>query len=110
MKYIAVTGVVFSGCAIQTPVFDSEHERAGFVITKPPMQVSFRGDVTDETRLLALEAIDKMMVVKHIDYKFNENHNVRLNSIDGKTDNIDVNLHESTTNEVAKEVATEGLI
>ena len=51
-----------------------------------------------------------MLKVPHVDYKFNENHNVRLNSIDGKSDSVNINLHESTTNEVAKEVATEGMI
>ena len=110
MKYLSLSALLFSGCAFESPVLDAQHERSGFVITKPPMQVSFRGDVTEETRIFALDMVDKMKDVEHIDYRFNENHNVRLNSIDGKSDSVNINLHESTTNEVAKEVATEGMI
>ena len=61
--------------------------------------------------------LDKGMMQSLIAEKYNVSRALitlikqeRLNSIDGKTDNIDVNLHESTTNQVAKEVATEGMM
>ena len=44
----------------------------------------------------ALAMVDKMKDVAHIDYSFNENHKVMLNSIDAKSDNVNINLHEST--------------
>ena len=82
------------------------------------MQVSFRGDVTEETRAFALEMVDKMKDVPHVDYRFNENHKVMLNSIDAKSDNVNINLHESTavdkgvgsTTEVLQAEATGGML
>ena len=89
--------VLLHGCAFESPVLDSQNDRAGFVITKPPMQISYRGDMTPEAQAFTLKVLREFKSVPYRDYKFNENHNVRLNSIDVKTDKADINLHESTT-------------
>ena len=88
--------VLLHGCAFESPVLDSQNDRAGFVITKPPMQISYRGDITPEAQAFTLKVIREMKVIPYKDYKFNENHNVRLNSIDAKSDKADINLHEHT--------------
>ena len=89
--------LLLQGCAFQSPVLDSENDRAGFVITKPPMQISYRGDMTPEAQKFTLQVIRELKAVPYRDYKFNENHNVRLNSIDAKSDKVNINLHENTT-------------
>ncbi len=72
--------------------------RGGFVLTKPPIQVSFRGAYT-ETHMRHLEKlVEQISKVPFEDYTFLENHNIRLNSIDGKSDDINVKLIENTTN------------
>ena len=82
------------------------------------MQVSFRGDVTPETRAFALEMVHALKDIPHVDYQFNENHKVMLNSIDAKSDNVNINLHESTavdkgvgsTTEVLQAETTGGML
>jgi len=77
--------------------------RGGFVLTKPPIQISFRGAYT-ETNMRHLEKlVEQISKVPFEDYKFLENHNIRLNSIDGKSDNINVQLIENTTNVLKNE-------
>ena len=76
---------------------DIEEPRAGFVITRPPVQIAYRGDVSPEAEAFTLRILKQMQTEKATTYKFNENTNVRLNSIDGKADNINVNLHEHTS-------------
>ena len=94
---------LFQGCAFQSALVDSENDRAGFVVTKPPMQISYRGDMTPEAQAFTLEVVKLMSVVPFKDYKFNENHNVRLNSIDAKSDDVTINLHESAANTASTE-------
>ena len=89
--------LLLNGCAFESPVLDSQNDRAGFVITKPPMQISYRGDMTPEAQAFTLKVIGELKSVPYHEYHFNENHNVRLNSVDVKTDKADINLHESTT-------------
>ncbi len=96
IKCTMIVAVLLNGCAMQTPLIDTENERGGFVVTKPPIQVTYRGDISEIQHKHMLEVIDRVARLPFKDYKFNENHNVRLNSIDGKADNIDVNLHEVT--------------
>ena len=86
--------VILQGCAFQSPIMDIEEPRAGFVITRPPVQIAYRGDVSPEAEAFTLRILRQMQTEKSTTYKFNENTNVRLNSIDGKADNINVNLHE----------------
>jgi len=88
--------VLLHGCAFESPVLDSQNDRAGFVITKPPMQISYRGDMTPEAQKFTLDVIRELKGIPYKDYKFNENHNVRLNSVDAKSDKADINLHEHT--------------
>ena len=96
--YILTFIVLLHGCAFESPVLDSQNDRAGFVITKPPMQISYRGDITPEARTFTLQVIREMKGLPFKDYAFNENHNVRLNSIDAKSDSVNIDLHESTVN------------
>ena len=98
-KIILVFMVFLNGCAFQSPILDMEEERAGFVITRPPVQISYRGDVSPESQAFALNVLKQLQSEKTNNYHFNENTNVRLNSIDGKSDNINVNLHEISSNE-----------
>ncbi len=72
--------------------------RGGFVITKPPIQVSFRGAYTEIHMKHLEKLVEQISKVPFENYEFLENHNIRLNSIDGKSDNINVQLIESTTN------------
>ncbi len=72
--------------------------RGGFVITKPPIQVSFRGAYTEINMKHLEKLVEEISKVPYENYIFRENHNIRLNSIDGKSDNINVQLIESTTN------------
>ena len=72
--------------------------RGGFVITKPPIQVSFRGAYTEIHMRHLEKLVEEVAKVPYENYIFRENHNIRLNSIDGKSDNINVQLIESTTN------------
>ncbi len=95
---------LLNGCAMQSGLFDIEPNRGGFVITKPPVQMVYRGDFTPESQDFALRALKEMEKIPYQDYKFNENTNVRLNSISGKSDNIDVNMHEVTTQKEEKTV------
>jgi hypothetical protein len=88
--------LALNGCAVQSLLIDTEPERAGFVITKPPVQISYRGDVTPEAQEFALRVLESVKKVPYRNYRFNENVNVRLNSIDAKTDKADINLHETT--------------
>ena len=101
MRKATITALLFvlflQGCAFQSFLFDTEEARAGFVITRPPVQISYRGDVSKESQAFALNMLHEMQSEKTNDYKFNENTNARLNSIDGKSDNINVILHEATT-------------
>jgi hypothetical protein len=101
-KLILTMILLLHGCAVQTPLFDTEPERAGFVITKPPVQISYRGDISPESQAFALDVLKEMQKFPYKDYKFNENHNVRLNTIDAKTDKADINLHESTSSGIPK--------
>jgi len=96
MKYLSLSVFIFSGCAMQSPLIDTENERGGFVIVKPPIQVTYRGDISEIQHKHMLEVIDKVKTIPYRNYQFNENHNVRLNSIDGKSDDIEINLHETT--------------
>ena len=91
--------VLLHGCAFESPVLDSQNDRAGFVITKPPLQISYRGDMTPEARAFTLQILREAKTVPYKDYHFNENHNVRLNSIDAKSDDVTINLHEITKGE-----------
>ncbi len=92
---ISILGL--QGCAFQSAFVDVEEARAGFVITRPPVQISYRGDVSQESQAFALNVLKQLQSERTNMYKFNENTNVRLNSIDGKSDKININLHESTT-------------
>ena len=93
-----IASFTLTGCgAFQSLLFDSEPYRAGFVITKPPIQISYRGDMTPEAKEFTLKVLESVKAVPYKDYKFNENHNVRLNSVDAKSDKADINLHETTT-------------
>ncbi len=74
-----------------------EASRGGFVITKPPIQVSFRGAYTDMNMRHLEKLVKEISEIPFVDYTFLENHNIRLNSIDGKTDEVNVQLIESTT-------------
>ena len=94
--------IALNGCSFQSPVLDSENERAGFVITAPPMQISYRGDMTPEAHAFTLHALAIMKDVEFKDYKFNTDHNIRLNSIDAKADNVSINLHEYSDNNNTK--------
>ena len=96
--------LITTGCSFQSPVLDSENERAGFVITKPPMQISYRGDMTPEAQAFTLQVIRELKGVPFKDYKFNENHNVRLNSIDAKSDDVSIDLHEHTVTTPKKDM------
>ena len=89
--------LLLQGCAFQSAFVDVEEARAGFVITRPPVQISYRGDVSPESQAFALNVLKQLQSERTNMYKFNENTNVRLNSIDGKSDKININLHESTT-------------
>ena len=93
-----ILALFVGGCSFQSPVLDSENERAGFVITKPPMQISYRGDMTPDAQAFTLQVIRELSAVPFKEYRFNENHNVRLNSIDAKADNVNINLHEYSDN------------
>ena len=97
--YVLTFIVLLHGCAFESPVLDSQNDRAGFVITKPPMQISYRGDMTPEAQAFTLQVIKELKGVPFKAYKFNENHNVRLNSIDAKSDDVTINLHEHTKGE-----------
>ena len=88
-------------------LFDVEEPRAGFVITRPPVQISYRGDVSAESQAFALNILKQMQNEQTNTYKFNENTNVRLNSIDGKADDISVNLHETTVQTKPDDEVTE---
>jgi len=81
---------------MESPVVDVQPERAGFVITRPPTQISYRGDISKEGQEFALRVLKQMQIDTPNDYRFNENHNVRLNSIDGKSDKVNVTLIETT--------------
>ncbi len=72
--------------------------RGGFVLTKPPIQISFRGAYTEIHMRHLEKLVEQISKVPFEDYRFLENHNIRLNSIDGKSDNINVQLIENTTN------------
>jgi len=93
---VASLTLVLQGCAMQSLLFDVEPERAGFVITKPPIQISFRGDVNKESQDFALRVLESVKDVPYKNYHFNENHNVRLNTVDAKSDKAEINLHEYT--------------
>ena len=95
-RFAGFSAVLLSGCGFQSPVMDVEPNRGGFVITKPPVQFIYRGDFTPESQKFAIEALREMKSFKYYDYKFNENTNVRLNSISGKSDKININLNEHT--------------
>jgi len=95
--WTALVVVVFiNGCAMQSFLFNTENERGGFVVTKPPIQITYRGDISETQHRYMLEVIDKASVVPFQDYKFNENHKIMLNSIDGKSDHVEIKLQEST--------------
>jgi len=100
MGHYLILAFCVTGCAMQSPLVDTENERGGFVVTKPPIQVTYRGDISEIQHKHMLEVIDKVSTLPYKDYKFNENHNVRLNSIDGKTDKINIDLVETTTAKV----------
>jgi len=72
--------------------------RGGFVLTKPPIQISFRGAYTEINMRHLEKLVEEVSKVPYENYIFRENHNIRLNSIDGKSDNINVQLIENTTN------------
>ena len=93
---VLIFTLALQGCAFQSVLFDVEEPRAGFVITRPPVQISYRGDVSPQSQAFALNVLKQLQTEKANGYKFNENTNVRLNSIDGKSDKININLHEST--------------
>ena len=93
---LAIVTLLLQGCAFQSILFDVEEPRAGFVITRPPVQISYRGDVSPQSQAFALNVLKQLQSEKSNNYKFNENTNVRLNSIDGKSDKINIDLHEST--------------
>ena len=93
---VLVSVLLLQGCAFQSILFDTEEARAGFVITRPPVQISYRGDVSPESQAFALNVLKQMQSERTNNYKFNENTNVRLNSIDGKSDKININLQETT--------------
>ena len=84
---------LLQGCMFQSPILDVEEKRAGFVITRPPVQIAYRGDVSLRSQEFALSMLKQMQTENHNNYKFNENTNVRLNSVDGKTDKVNINLH-----------------
>ena len=88
--------VLLNGCAVQSPLFDTEPERSAFVITKPPVQISYRGDISKESQAFALDVLREMQKIPYRNYRFNENHNVRLNTIDAKSDKSVINLYETT--------------
>ena len=94
MKRVLILIPLLQGCAYESPLLDAQNDRAGFVITNPPMQISYRGDITPESREFTLLVLEKMKDVEFHDYKFNENHTVILNSIDGKSDDVRISLHE----------------
>jgi len=97
MRFVALFAFVLVGCAMESPLIDTQNERAGFVITKSPIQISYRGDITPESRAFTLEILKEIKDVPFKSYTFQENHNVRLNSIDGKSDKVNITLVESTT-------------
>ncbi len=96
IKCTIIIAVLLNGCAMQSTLIDTENERGGFVVTKPPIQVTYRGDISEIQHRHMLDVIDRVKTIPFRDYKFNTDHNVRLNSIDGKADNIDIKLHETT--------------
>ena len=100
--------LILNGCAFESALVSKQNDRAGFVITKAPMQISYRGDMTPEAQAFTLKVIRELRAVPFKDYSFNENHNVRLNSIDAKSDEVKIDLHEhSVTTPKPLEAVTE---
>jgi hypothetical protein len=94
LAFIALINI-FAIYLIVSSVEDAS--RGGFVLTKPPIQVSFRGAYTDLNMQHLERLVAEVSKVPFEDYTFRENHNIRLNSIDGKSDAVNVQLIESTT-------------
>jgi len=96
VRLSSFAALFLTGCAMQSSLFNVQPERAGFVITRPPTQISYRGDISKEGQEFALRVLRQMQKDTANDYRFNENTNVRQNSIDGKSDSVNVTLIEST--------------
>ena len=96
--------LLLQGCAFQSALLDVEPPRAGFLITRPPVQIAYRGDVSPEAEAFTMRILRQMQTEPSTEYKFNENTKVTLSSIDGKSDKVNLNLNEShTTNKSTDE-------
>ncbi len=93
----AIVSIINIGAVVFISSLVEDQHRGGFVITRPPIQISFRGSY-DAAGMDHLEQlVEQVEKFPFQDYQFRENHNIRLNSIDGKSDAINVQLIESTT-------------
>jgi hypothetical protein len=69
-------------------------KRDSLVITKPPMQLSFQGNVDRKTAVDLIYLMHNASKIPHQDYQFNENTNISFNISDAKTTDVS----ESTNN------------
>ena len=102
--------VILNGCAVESFLFSSQPERAGFVITRPPVKVIFKGHTTDENKKFVHEIIKLLQKEPTNDYKFNETIKVDIKAIDAKSDKVNINLSEAihvNDSEEIKEEITE---
>lgn len=76
--FIVLLNIV--GCTFQSPVLSSHHPRGGFLVTKPPIQVTYSGDLTKEDKAHLLKVIEEVSRIPYRPYNFNANHVIDLAS------------------------------
>ena len=101
LKYLpailaAIVSIINIGAVIFISSMVETDHRGGFVITRPPIQISFRGSYNAAGMDHLEQLVEQVEKFPFHDYQFRENHNIRLNSIDGKADTISVQLIETT--------------
>jgi len=100
-RVMGASTLLLTGCAFQTPILDKENDRSGFLITKPPIQVLFRGDVTKDNIAFVKAVISDVKTIPYKDYTFNSSTEFRVGSTDMKSDDIEI---RGFIKEVEKEV------
>jgi hypothetical protein len=73
-------------------------KRDSLLITKPPMQIAFQGDVDTQTTDDLLRLMQEASTIRHVEYDFDKNTSVKFNISDTKSSAVS----ETTSNTFSK--------
>ena len=70
---------LFTGCSVNTPLFDSRPAISKVVVEYPPQRIVYYGNINKDSQDFAIKCLKQMQCRKFRDYKFNETTTLNSN-------------------------------